>query len=229
MSLPRCKVMFSPVGRMWLQLHLRVLPSAMVTTYEWGVSAWHLTISGFHLWLCGLSMCTGSSGCKIGSCLDVLSYCNCCFSCRVWSLALMSPSAYRDRPGLETAGKLVWYTLEFKSSTGDGMLWSRGVLHRHNMARWGSEPDFLHFCKRPFTVCTALSIKPLAYGKWGLVVTCTKPYVLLNPRNNVEVIWVLLPVMSLLGMPCSSNMDVKWAIVVSDRMLSSCLTRGNLL
>ena len=121
------------------------------------------------------------------SCLDVLSYCNRCLSCRVLSLAFMSPSADKDRPSLETTGRLVWYTLEFKSSAGDGMLWSRGVLHRHNMARWGSEPDSLHFCKRPFTVCTALSMKLLACGKKGLVVTCTKPHVLLNPWNNVEV------------------------------------------
>ena len=46
-----------------------------------------------------------------------------------------SPSADKDRPGLEMEGRFAWYTLEFKSSAGDAMLWSGGVLRRHNMAR----------------------------------------------------------------------------------------------
>ena len=46
-----------------------------------------------------------------------------------------SPSADKDRPGLDTEGRFAWYTLEFKSSAGNAMLWSSGVLHRHNMAR----------------------------------------------------------------------------------------------
>ena len=47
----------------------------------------------------------------------------------------MSPSADSDRLGLDMVGRLVWYTLEFKSSAGDAMLWSSGVLRRHNMAK----------------------------------------------------------------------------------------------
>ena len=47
-----------------------------------------------------------------------------------------SPSADNDRPGLDMEGRLEpWYTMEFGSSAGDAMLWSSGVLRRHNMAR----------------------------------------------------------------------------------------------
>ena len=52
-----------------------------------------------------------------------------------WSLALMSPTADIDRLGLDMVGRLVWYTHEFKSLAGDAMLWSSGVLQRHNVAR----------------------------------------------------------------------------------------------
>ena len=47
----------------------------------------------------------------------------------------MSPSADSDRLGSDMVGRLVWYTLELKSSAGDAMLWLSGVLRRHNMAR----------------------------------------------------------------------------------------------
>ena len=42
-----------------------------------------------------------------------------------------SPSADNDRPGLDMEERLAWYTLELRSSTGDAMLWSSGVLRRH--------------------------------------------------------------------------------------------------
>ena len=47
----------------------------------------------------------------------------------------MSPTADSDSLGLDMVGRLVWYTLDFKSLACDAMLWSSGVLQRHNMAR----------------------------------------------------------------------------------------------
>ena len=155
---------FSPVGRIWLRFPLRVLPFAMVTVYEREACVLHLTIPGSHLWSCGLSTRTGSSGCKAGRGLEDLSYYDLCWSCRAWSLEFTSPSADNNRPGLDMHGRLAWYTLELRSSAGDAMLWSSGVLRRHNMARWGSAPDSLHFWRRFFTVCMVLSMKPLACG-----------------------------------------------------------------
>jgi len=76
----------------------------------------------------------------------------------------MSPSADSDRLGLDMVGRLVWYTHEFKSSAGDAMLWSSGVLQRHSMARLGLAPDSFHVWSRFFTVCTLLSMKPLVCG-----------------------------------------------------------------
>ena len=57
----------------------------------------HLTTPGSHLWLWGLKTRTGSPGCTAGRGLDVLSYCNCCFSSLAWSLELVSPSADKER------------------------------------------------------------------------------------------------------------------------------------
>ena len=94
-----------------------------------------LTIPGFHLWSCGLSTRTGSPGKMAGRGLEDLSYCDFCSSCRAWSLVFTSPSADNDRPGLDMEGRFAWYTLEIRSSAGDAMLWSSGVLRRHNMAR----------------------------------------------------------------------------------------------
>ena len=106
MWLPFCNVMASPVGRMWRRLRWRTLPFAMSTRCERGVCMLHLTIPGSHLWLWGLKTRTGSPGCTAGRSLDVLSYCNCCFSSLDWSFELVSPSAERERLGLDIAGRL---------------------------------------------------------------------------------------------------------------------------
>lgn len=66
----------------------------------------HLTTPGSHFWLCGLKTRIGSPGCISGRDLEVLSYCSCCFSSLVWSLELVSPSADRERLGLDIAGRL---------------------------------------------------------------------------------------------------------------------------
>ena len=68
-------------------------------------------------------------------------------------------------------------------------------------------------------------------GLWivWIVVTWMKPYVLDSSWNNAEVNWVSLPVTSLSGIPCSSNMDFRCAIVVSDRMLFNFHMNRNLL
>ena len=75
-------------------------------------------------------------GYMAGRVLEDLLYCD-FWSChRAWSLVFTSPSADNDRPGLNMEGRLEpWYTMEFGSSAGDAMLWSSGVLRRHNMAR----------------------------------------------------------------------------------------------
>lgn len=94
-----------------------------------------LTIPGSHLWSCGLSTRIKSSGCMAGRGLEDLSCSDLCWSCPAWSTLFISPSVNNDRPVLDMEGSLIWYALEFRSSTGDAMLWSSGVLHRHNMAR----------------------------------------------------------------------------------------------
>ena len=94
-----------------------------------------LTIPGSHLRSCGLSTRIKSSGCKAGRGLEDLSCSDLCWSCPAWSTVFTSPSVNNDRPVLDMEGSLIWYALEFRSSTGDAMLWSSGVLQRHNMAR----------------------------------------------------------------------------------------------
>ena len=104
-SLPFCNVMGSPVGRIWRRLRWRTLPFAISTRYERGICMLRLTTPGSHLWLWGLKTRTGSPGCTAGRGLEVLSYCNCCFSSLVWSLELVSPSADRERLGLDIVTK----------------------------------------------------------------------------------------------------------------------------
>ena len=36
---------------------------------------------------------------------------------------------------MDIEDRLPWCTVEFRSSDGDAMLWSSGLLRRHNMAR----------------------------------------------------------------------------------------------
>lgn len=106
-----CVLTSSPVGRMWRRFRVKVLPFAKATTYERGVCTVLLITPGSHLWLCGFRTRTGSLGCKAGRIFEVLSYCDFCWSCLLWSLAFTSPSADKEMLGLETAGRLVWYTL----------------------------------------------------------------------------------------------------------------------
>ena len=106
---------FFPVDRMWWRFCLRVPPLAMVMTYKRGVCVLHLTMPGSHLWLCGLSTRTGSSGCMAGKVLEALSYCDFCWCCLAWSLTLLSPSAHSDRLGLDMVGRLVWSLLSLRA------------------------------------------------------------------------------------------------------------------
>ena len=85
-----------------------------------------------------------------------------------------SPSADNDRPGLDMEERLAWYTLELRSSTGDAMLWSSGVLRRHTHGAMKICSGFFAFLEEVLHSLLGSFDETIAL-QYGLVATWMKP------------------------------------------------------
>ena len=152
----------APVGRIWLRFPLTVLQFVMVTVYERRACMLHLTILSYHLWSCGLSTHTGSSGHMAGRDLEDLSHCD------LWSdLAVLRAWCLPLNLQIMTDQVWIW------KGGWLGILWSSGALLvmqccdqvgcRRGIT-WQDEDLHRIICisGRFFTAYTVLSMKPLA-------------------------------------------------------------------
>ena len=126
-------------------------------------------------------------------------------------------------------GKLLRYFLPLRISHGDGVLWSIGVVRRHNMARCGSWPLSLAFVKSCFTVCTILSANPFERGYIGEDVACSNLQFVANCLNSSDEYCGPLSDTKHSGIPCSSKIPLRWLITDRELIVCNFRTTGNLL
>lgn len=89
-----------------------------------------------------------------------------------------------------------------------GTSWLSGVLSRQSITRWGSKPDSMHFCKRSFTVCTVVSIKPLHWIHNHNQTLCN--------WKSADKYSVPLSASSLQQISCSSKTDFRCGMISVD-------------
>ena len=98
--------------------------------YDLGVLAFFVTLARSHVFRIGFRTRTVCCGDRGASSFAVRSSYDLYISCRCWRNAFTFPS---DRDDL--AGRFCLYLHPFRSSHGDGRLWSIGVVLRHNIAK----------------------------------------------------------------------------------------------
>ena len=214
----------SCVSRKCWRFRLYGVPCAVRMLYNLGVLALFVTLARSHVFRIGFRTRTVCCGDRGASSFAVRSWYDWYISCRCWRNAFTFPS---DRDDM--AGRFDLYLLPFRSSHGDGRLWSIGVVLRHNIAKWGAPPLSFAFVKSFFTVCTVLSMNPFDLGYSGELVTWSNPYLALKTRISSELYCGPLSEISLSGIPCSSKISLRWLMTVLELMFVSFRMIGNLL
>ena len=118
------------VSRKCRRLHLYVVPCAVRMLYDIGMLALFVTMARSNFSRIGFSTRTVCCGDRGASSSAVRSWYDFYTSCHCWRNAFTFPS---DRD--DTAGRFYLYFLPFRSSHGDGRLWSIGVVLRDNIAK----------------------------------------------------------------------------------------------
>ena len=120
----------SCVSRKCRRFRLYAVPCAVRMLYDLGVLALFVTLARSHVFRIGFRTRTVCCGDRGASSFAVRSWYDLYISCRCWRNAFTFPS---DRDDM--AGRFDLYLIPFRSSHGDGRLWSIGVVMRHNIAK----------------------------------------------------------------------------------------------
>ena len=211
----------SCVSRKCRRLRLYAVPCAVRLLYDLGVLALFVTLARSHVFWIGFSTRTVCCGDRGTSSFAGRSR----YDCRCWRNAFTSPF---DRD--DTAGKFDLYHLPFRSSHGDGRLWSIGVdATQHRQVRVATA--FLHLSENLFHClhCSLYeSIRPRIQRDGR--VTWSNRYLTLKTRNSSDLYCEPLSETSLSGIPCSSKIPLQWLImIVLELMVVSFCMIGNLL
>ena len=112
------------------RLRLYVVPCAVRMLYDLGMLALFVTMARSNFFRIGFSTCTVCCGDRGASSFAVRPWYDFYTSCRCWRNAFTFTSGRDD-----TVGRFDLYFLPFRSSHGDGRLWSIGFVLRHNIAK----------------------------------------------------------------------------------------------